>query len=93
MYLFWSFNKLKHNSIRTKQGVQKLDACVALDGIRASRLWTLRICWELKTVEYLVRLVCSSWAFVHPSVSNHLKTDSHGYLFNIVTFKAHIPIV
>lgn len=70
-----------------------MDALCALDGQGVSRLWTLRICWELKTVEYLVRLVCSSWAFVHPSVSNHFKTDSHGYLFNIVTFIAHIPIV
>ena len=30
------------------QNVQKLDACVALDGIRASRLWTLGLLWTVR---------------------------------------------
>ena len=34
-------------------------------------------CLELKTVEYLVRLVSSSENAGRLSVSNHLKTDTH----------------
>ena len=30
-----------------KQNVQKLDACVALAGIRASRVWTLVLLWTV----------------------------------------------
>jgi hypothetical protein len=37
-------------SIMAKQSVQKVDARVALAGIKASRLWTLKLLW---TVEVL----------------------------------------
>jgi hypothetical protein len=30
------------------QSVQTLDACVALAGIKASRLWTLGLLWTVK---------------------------------------------
>ena len=37
-----------------------LDACVNFERVGASRIWTVGVCMELKTVEYDVRLVCSS---------------------------------
>ena len=46
--LLWSFNKLKHNAIRTKHSVQNLDGQGALAGIKASRLWTLGLLWTVR---------------------------------------------
>ena len=38
----------KNNATSKKHSVQKLDARVALDGIKASRLWTLVLLWTVR---------------------------------------------
>ena len=38
----------KNNATSKKHSVQKLDARVALDGIKASRVWTLVLLWTVR---------------------------------------------